>query len=107
MFRLKVALTSFFPAATSNFNTNSKHRMITTYEDAYGLLATVLPDLRHGLDRRNQPANLIISLLASMGEMGEGQREIETGDNHRQPVQLPPQTKLLLLRHQGNTAAQR
>ena len=91
----------------SRRDTSSKHRMITTYEDASGLFATVLPDLRHGLDRREQPANLINALLVSMGEMGEGRREIETGDSHRRPVQLPPHTVLLWLRHVGNTAAQR
>ena len=66
-----------YTLSMSRRDTSSKHRMITTYEDASGLFATVLPDLRHGLDRREQPANLMNSLLASMGEVGgaEGDRD--------------------------------
>ena len=58
----------------------SKHVMFTT-EDDFGLCASVLPDLRLGLDRGKLQANLINTLLASMGE-GEGRREIEAGNKH-------------------------
>ena len=57
----------------------SKHVMFTT-EDDFGLCASVLPDLRLGLDRGKLQANLINMLLASMGE-GEGRREIEECNN--------------------------
>ena len=53
--------------------------MFTTKDD-FRLFATVLPDLRLGLDRWKLPANLINMLLAYMGE---GRREIEECDKHR------------------------
>ena len=55
----------------------SKQVMFTT-EDDFRLFATVLPDLRLGLDRWKLLANLINMLLASMGE---GRREIEECNN--------------------------
>ena len=59
----------------------SKHVMFTT-EDDFRLFATVLSDLRLGLDRWKLLAKLINTLLASMGE-GEGRRAIDPSNKHR------------------------